>query len=102
MMNQLPMKALAIVAAVSAVLSLGACASTSPQQDAHFGDAAKRLYQLQRLNPDASRANEGMTFSADGRTVRAGMERMAESYRSPQANVDQTLGTIGNTSPTGR
>lgn len=77
-------------------LLLPGCASTSPDQDARFGEATRLLNAQQRLNPQASQANEGKTFKADGRTVKASQDRMVENYRQPPAQAEQNVGTIGS------
>lgn len=59
------------------------CASTSPDQDARFGQAAHTLNEQQRLHPDASTANQNKPVGADGRLVRASSERAVDSYRTP-------------------
>ena len=82
------------VMATLALLGTG-CASTSPRQDAHFGAATRLLNEQQRLNPDASHANEGLTTRADGRTVRASQNRMMDTYRTPPAPVSQSMDNVG-------
>jgi len=106
MMNRIPsslrIAASALLSATVATVLAGCAASTSPQQDARFGDSVHRLNEQQRLQPEASRTNEGKTLGADGRTVRASSDRLLESYRTPQANEVQSIGTIGNVGGTSR
>jgi hypothetical protein len=88
----------AMVTGLVAIVAFGCggCASTSPNQDAHFGEATRRLNEQQRLVPNASQANEGKTFEADGRTVRASQNRMLDTYRAPPAPISQSLDTVGS------
>lgn len=109
MMNRIPtslrIAASALLSATAATVAMalaGCAASTSPQHDARFGDSVHRLNEQQRLQPEASRTNEGKTLGADGRTVRASSDRLVESYRTPQANEVQSIGTIGNVGGTSR
>lgn len=81
-----------ITAALAAWLTGCAAPSSSPQQDARFGEAAHRLFTQQRLNPDASRQNEATALGADGRTVRASGERLLETYRTPRGTEFQITG----------
>lgn len=80
---------------VLGLLGLVGCASTSPDHDARFGEAAKRLAELQRIHPQASEQNEGKALGADGRTAHAGVERMLGTYREPVAGTPQAIGTVG-------
>lgn len=91
-------------AAMGALLStaflIGGCASTSPIQDAHFGESVRQLNAQQRINPEASAANEAKPLGADGRTVRASSERLLESYRNPQTSEIPTVSGVGGSTGT--
>lgn len=62
---------------------LGGCAATSPNWDARFGDGVRVLKAQQLIDPQAPERNAQAMQPADGRTVREGMQRHVETYRSP-------------------
>lgn len=84
-----------LACACGALTLLVGCASASPDHDARFGQAAHVLAVQQRLNPDASRQNEGKALGADGRTVNASTGKMMETYRNPPKAEPQSIGTVG-------
>ncbi|WP_025915675.1 hypothetical protein [Herminiimonas sp. CN] len=81
--------------AVSAACLLSACASTTPQWDANFGNTVRTAFALQVLNPDASQ-NPDPVSGMDGRAARETIDRYQKSFKepAPQPNIF-TIGVGG-------
>jgi hypothetical protein len=67
---------------------LSACAPTTPQWDASFGNAVSTAIAQQTLNPDAY-SNPDPVSGIDGRAAREAMDRYQKSFKqpAPQPNV---------------
>lgn len=83
---------------------LPACAATtSPQQDARFGDAVRSMRAQQSLDPAAPARNAGTLVRSDGRSAREAMGRYVESFKAPVQPLILSVGTgtapIGTASP---
>lgn len=67
---------------------LSACAPTTPQWDASFGNAVRTAIAQQTLHPDAS-GNPDPVSGIDGRAAREAIDRYQKSFRqpAPQPNV---------------
>lgn len=75
-------------AALLAVLGAGCAASTSPDFDSVFGDAARSLNAQQIRDPQAAQRNGTTLPPTDGRTVREAMDRQVDDFkRPPQPSV---------------
>lgn len=73
-----------LIAMVGAA-ALAACqATTTPQLDAHFGEAATLAKAQQTLNPDASR-NTNPVSGIDGKAAKGAMDNYRDSFRKPPA-----------------
>ena len=70
---------------------LAACASTTPQWDAHFGDAV-RTVRAQQLADPAAPASLDPVRGIDGRAARAAQERYEHSFREPPAAPAPVVG----------
>ncbi|MCB4364369.1 hypothetical protein KIH07_11530 [Hydrogenophaga taeniospiralis] len=71
------------LASVLATASLlAACASTTPQLDAAFGDAVREARAAQTLNPKASE-NTDPVLGIDGKAGAAAQQRYQESFQAP-------------------
>ena len=71
------------LASVLATASLlAACASTTPQLDAAFGDAVREARTAQTLNPKASE-NTDPVLGIDGKAGAAAQQRYQESFQAP-------------------
>lgn len=66
-----------VVAALSS-----ACASTTPQLDAVFGDAVRQARTGQTLNPKASE-NTDPVLGIDGKAAATAQQRYQESFQAP-------------------
>lgn len=74
--------------AVSAACLLSACAPTTPQWDANFGNSVRTAFEQQIINPDASK-NPDPVSGMDGRAARETMDRYQKSFSepAPQPNI---------------
>ena len=61
---------------------LAACASTTPNYDAKFGDAVRGARQAQTLNPGA-RADTDPVLGLDAQAAVKAQERYQESFKAP-------------------
>jgi len=61
---------------------LAACASTTPQLDAVFGDAVREARTAQTLNPKASE-NTDPVLGIDGKAGASAQQRYQESFQAP-------------------
>ena len=78
--------------ALAAVCLLSACAQTSPQFDANFGNTVRAAVAQQTLNPDAS-ANTAPISGMDGRAAREAVDRYQKSFTVPE--LQPSVFTIG-------
>ena len=80
---------------VAAACLLSACAPTTPQWDANFGNSVRAAVAAQTLNPEASQ-NPDQVRGMDGRAAREAMDRYQKSFKepTPQPNVF-TIGVGG-------
>lgn len=80
--------------AVAGVITLSGCvASTTPQADAHHGEAMIMLKAQQTLDPDASRSTKPVS-GLDGKAAKGALDNYRDSFRKPPAEVANPL-TIG-------
>lgn len=80
---------------------LAGCGSTTPNYDAHFGEAVRTAKARMTINPDAGKMAGTGTDAAtgmDGRATRETMVRYERSFRTPPpaSNVINIGGTLGN------
>lgn len=79
----------------SAVCLLSACASTTPQWDANFGNSVRAAFAHQIINPDASQ-NPDPVSGIDGRAARETMIRYQKSFSEPKPQSNMfTIGVGG-------
>lgn len=71
-----------VSAAVSGLLALAGCASTTPVVDSQFGEAVRAARAAQTLNPQAS-ANRDPVVGIDGRAGAMALERYQDSFKAP-------------------
>lgn len=69
--------ALPLLSSVAALL--GACAQTSPNWDAHFGDAARQAAAQQVIDPNAP-SRQTAPGRTDGKATAGAMKAYADSY----------------------
>lgn len=81
--------------AVSAAGLLSACAPTTPEWDANFGNSVRTAFAQQIINPDASQNTDPVT-GMDGRAARETIDRYQKSFKepAPQPNIF-TIGVGG-------
>lgn len=70
--------------AAGLALLLSACAATSPQADARFGQSVRAMLAAQVAQPDAVR-NANPVNGIDGRAARAAQESYEHSFGQAQA-----------------
>jgi len=82
------MKYLANLTGALLVFGLTGCVATSPNWDAHFGEAARTVAAQQVIAPEASR-NASPVTGIDGKAAQAAMGEYAKSFTQPepQSNV---------------
>jgi type IV pilus biogenesis protein CpaD/CtpE len=89
-MNSQPKPATAVIAIPALLLTglLGACASTTPHYDAHFGEAVRQTLSAQVIDPRAGESPDPVT-GMDGGSSREAIQRYRESFKAPPpaANV---------------
>ena len=78
--------------AASAVCLLSACAQTTPQWDANFGNSVRAAFAQQIINPDASQNPDPVSGMA-GRAARETMDRYQKSFSEPKPQPN--IFTIG-------
>lgn len=66
----------------ASVWALGGCASSTPQWDAHFGDAARATLASQVMDPVAARAPHA-PVGIDGAAARANQQQYEASFAAP-------------------
>lgn len=81
---------------VGAAIGTAGCASTTPNLDAHFGQAVLAARAQQTINPDASLNSDPVT-GLDGRAAREVMVRYHDSFKTPPPtfNVINIGGGLG-------
>jgi hypothetical protein len=68
---------------IAGILALCGCAATTtPQTDAHFGEAMTMIKAQQTLNPDASRNTNPVT-GLDGKAAKGALDNYRDSFRKP-------------------
>ena len=82
---------LKLLAASTACL-LSACAQTTPEWDANFGNSVRAAFAQQIINPDASQ-NPDPVSGMDGRAARETMDRYQKSFSEPKPQPN--IFTIG-------
>jgi hypothetical protein len=82
------------------VLSLSACASTSPSFSKDFGNEARTILAQQTRNPDAATKNKDkIPDGIDGKAARQTLERYQKSFGDPPRNPNSfTIGVGGGES----
>lgn len=73
---------LRLTALLAATSVLAACASTTPELDASFGNAVREARAAQTLYPDASK-NRDPVLGIDGQAASVAQERYVESFQAP-------------------
>jgi len=79
----------AIAASTAALLT--ACAATTPQWDAHFGDATRIAMGRQIIAPEAAR-NADPVAGMDGRAAAQAQQRYQKSFAEPAPNNAAIIG----------
>lgn len=81
---------------IGTALTLSGCASTTPNYDAHFGEAVMAARAQQTINPHASLNTDPVT-GLDGRAAREAMTNYYDSFKTPPPtfNVINIGGSIG-------
>ncbi|OHC68547.1 MAG: hypothetical protein A2045_17465 [Rhodocyclales bacterium GWA2_65_20] len=62
--------------------ALAGCASTTPNLDAHFGEAVLAARAAQTINPSAS-LNKDPVSGVDGQAAKEAMGRYHDSFKTP-------------------
>ncbi|MDH5538588.1 MAG: hypothetical protein OEY03_04220 [Rhizobacter sp.] len=70
---------LSLAVAALAALAVSACASTSPEWESSFGDAARQMRAAQVIDPAAPSRNTG-PGSTDGKAAAGAQKAYADSY----------------------
>lgn len=70
-----------------ALCLLSACASTSPNYEARFGDAVRSTRQAQVINPQAGE-NAQPVLGLDGPASREAVQRYHNSFKTPPPVVN--------------
>ncbi len=77
------------------VFLLSACAPTTPQWDASFGNSVRAAVAAQTLNPEASK-NPDPVSGMDGRAARDAIGRYQKSFKEPPPQPSVfTIGVSG-------
>lgn len=91
----LNLRPLPVAAAV--LLLLGGCAATTtPRLDAQLGERTRQLGAQQLIDPAAPTRHAGAMPRTDGRTLRDGVERHGEGWRSPPPSNVINIGVGGS------
>lgn len=94
-MNPLSKKTVGLVIVAAHVAVLAACAPTTPQWDATFGETVRTAVAQQTLNPDASRDTDPVS-GIDGAAGAAAITLYRESFTKPQPQPNVfTIGVGG-------
>lgn len=83
------------IAATLLLCFLTACASTTPDYDAKFGDAVRAAVAQQILNPEASQ-NTDPVSGIDGKAAQHAMERYHDSFKEPVTTSDSFTFELGS------
>ncbi|MDL2355193.1 MAG: hypothetical protein QFF03_08045, partial [Pseudomonadota bacterium] len=83
-----------IATAGALALLLSACAATTPQADARFGQSLKAMLAAQVVQPDAVR-NSNPVDGVDGRAARAAQEAYERAAGKPDAAAAAPVSLIG-------
>lgn len=75
------------LAAAGLLASLAGCASTTPNLDQHFGEAARSTLSAQVVNPKAS-ANTAPVNGIGGEAAAAAVDRYNRSFKQPPPPVN--------------
>lgn len=62
--------------------ALAGCASTTPNLDAHFGEAVRTARAQQTINPDGPR-NPDPVAGLDARAAKSAMDNYHQSFKAP-------------------
>lgn len=81
-MSTTPVSFLRLATLLAGTSLLAACASTTPELDAVFGQAVREARTAQTLNPKASQ-NTDPVLGIDGKAGAAAQQRYQESFRTP-------------------
>ena len=96
-----------ILLPLATIALLAGCSTTTPNYDAHFGEAVRTARMQMTINPDAGKTVGVGTDGAigmDGRATQQTMERYEQSYKTPPqvVNVINIGGSLtGNNSGSG-
>src|SRR5438067_13152208 len=82
---------LAVLVVLASSALLAGCAHTTPDWDAHFGDAARIALAQQVADPQAAR-KAGPAAGMDGRAARAAYERYQKSFNEAAAQPAPLVG----------
>jgi len=82
--------AVGAMGAIAATL-LAACSATTPQWDAHFGDATRIAMARQIIAPAAAR-NADPVAGMDGRAAAQAQQRYQKSFAEPAPNNAAIIG----------
>ena len=77
--------------AVAAAALLAACSATTPQWDAHFGDATRIAMARQIIAPAAAR-NADPVAGVDGRAAAQAQRNYQKSFAEPAPNNAAIIG----------
>ena len=88
------------IALASIALLAGCATSSTPNYDAHFGQAVRDARSLMVLNPDAARS-AGPAAGMDGRSAHEAIGRYYDSFKAPPPvvnviNIGGQTGTGGH------
>jgi len=86
----LPRAARIATGAVTAAL-LAACSATTPQWDAHFGDAT-RIAQAQQIIAPAAARNADPVAGMDGRAAAQAQQHYQKSFAEPASGNGGAIG----------
>jgi hypothetical protein len=78
-MNPTVVRKVSIASSALVALALGACASTSPEWEGTFGDAARQLRAAQVIDTEAPGRNVGPGLT-DGKAAAGAQKAYADSY----------------------
>jgi len=81
-------------AVFGAAASLAACAPTTPQFDAHFGEAVRLAMARQTIAPDAG-ANRDPATGIDGASARNAQDNYRKSFSAVPQTGAFTVGVSG-------
>jgi len=81
-MSTTPVSILRLTTLLAGTSLLAACASTTPELDAVFGQAVREARTVQTLNPKASQ-NTDPVLGIDGKAGAAAQQRYQESFQTP-------------------